>query len=682
MYGCGRSHHTRWLVVFAPLFTMSVVSNVFAAERTPQRAETVRLPDLSSYNCAGVDAAAAPGDRHMGQVINGKYFDWHAIYGAVDGKRRLLCISVDKPMAHQLTRDEALAFLTESFAVGRPNPPAANAAPIETPQEPDNVRPMPLPHVKKPTTATPETQQQSTTPELPPRPATKSGDDASAPRAAVETQKSTAESAEPKITGVDERVVVSNTQAFPWNTIGLLSITYPSGGSYRCSGTLVSPYVVLTAGHCLHDKTLGGYVATARFYPGQYQRTLGDGAPIRPYGGKTDVANYNVTQTWTQISGADSYPVTDYKNDFASIQFKTAFTFTSTFMPVIYSSTDTPVTNAGYPGVVQNVSALGLWTDSGADISGNFLRNNHVREFGIDATGGDSGSPFFFVDPETGQRSVVGSLSYSDDLDDDAGGPWYDSWNKGLLSTWIAWTPAATTAGSVAGLHVPNVFSTSWKDIQSHVRFYNGSTTAGTVQVTLADVATGAALATWTSPSIPAGAAPQFYMKTIEDNATPAGFTKPLFYALSIRPTFSGFFQHVVFQIPQQSVQNWSVCDTGAVASPTILPSVNSSSLAAFPGSFGIHNTGTSNITVAIGIFNADTGSRLGTYTSPTIPPNGEILAHSSDMEASAHVTPSATTYRYVLKADSAFTGYLVGYSTNNANGVVTDASTMCTLSP
>ncbi|MES2308914.1 MAG: hypothetical protein V4507_08650, partial [Verrucomicrobiota bacterium] len=49
---------------------------------------------------------------------------------------------------------------------------------------------------------------------------------------------------------------------------------------------------------------------------------------------------------------------------------------------------------------------------------------------------GDSGSPFFYVDPITSQAAMVGTLSYGDDLDDSAGGPWYDSWNKSLLESW------------------------------------------------------------------------------------------------------------------------------------------------------------------------------------------------------------------------------------------------------
>ena len=91
-------------------------------------------------------------------------------------------------------------------------------------------------------------------------------------------------------------------------------------------------YVVLTAGHCIHNSTRGGYVTSARFYPGQYQANLGDTVQ-RPYGSKADVAALQTTDTWTQISGSDSYPVTDYTSDMAAIEFKTPFTFTDTFMP-------------------------------------------------------------------------------------------------------------------------------------------------------------------------------------------------------------------------------------------------------------------------------------------------------------------------------------------------------------
>ena len=65
---CGHSHHKRWPVVLAPLFILSVVHPVCAAE---QRSETVRMPDLSSYDCARVDAAAAPGDPTSADTVLG-----------------------------------------------------------------------------------------------------------------------------------------------------------------------------------------------------------------------------------------------------------------------------------------------------------------------------------------------------------------------------------------------------------------------------------------------------------------------------------------------------------------------------------------------------------------------------------------------------------------------------------
>ena len=150
------------------------------------------------------------------------------------------------------------------------------------------------------------------------------------------------------------------------------------------------------------------------------------------------------TQGWTQISGPDSYPVTDYQNDLAAIEFKTPFTFTGTFMPVLYSAAPpTSVTNGGYPARGQRHTPTGTARspDPPAPRIDTYLRASHVREFAIDASGGDSGSPFFYVDRHQPERPWLGSLSYGDDLNDVAGGPWYDSWNQALLSAWVSWTP-------------------------------------------------------------------------------------------------------------------------------------------------------------------------------------------------------------------------------------------------
>jgi len=462
-------------------------------------------------------------------------------------------------------------------------------------------------------------------------------------------------------------------------------VTYPGNDMYRCSATVVSPYVVLTAGHCVHNKDRGGFITAARVYPGQNQSVVGDGQPIRPYGVKTDISSAQTTAMWTQISGEDSYNVIDYRHDFAAIQFKTPFTFTSTFMPVLYGSTGSPVTNVGYPANVNDDSsktAFGQYAQNGNETSNNFLRNNHVREFAVDATGGNSGGPFFFFDSSTGQRYLVGLLSYGNDLDDEAGGPWYDSWNQSLVSGWVSWTPGAAAAGSVNGLRVASVFSSAQASLFSFLRFYNSGTTAGTVEVTLSDYTTGNILATWMSPSLPGLSARQFPIAEIEDNASTT-FTKPMVYSVSVRPTFTGTFQNVVLRKLDGTISNVSTCDTIA-NSQRMLMNVHSSILQnSYPSAVVIHNTSTTSLNTSFGVYNSMTGQRLGTYTPTAIPANSQRVVTAVEIEANSGVSPTAgAIYQYNIRADSTFTGYLQHLVNNAAAAVIVDMTEGCTLTP
>jgi V8-like Glu-specific endopeptidase len=676
---------------------------VGAQDTTPRKARPnpgplrVQLPDLSAYDCSTVSATPAAEVRHLGQWVKGKFHEWHEIYLTVGGTAKLACIAQVKPEAKQLQLADVKAFLTASAAIGAPN---ANVrmTPTEQPAtaaELKALQSMQAEPLKRrgrtPSAASQTEQQKSTAPELPPVPAQKRMDpDQSSDAAPLENTVKRVRTAEipaddatatPATVGIEDRVVVTSTMAYPWNTIGFLVISYTGGASFRCSGTLVSPYVVLTAGHCVHNNSRGGYVISARFYPGQSQASVTDNVQ-RPYGSKADVSALQTTDTWTQISGNDSYPVTDYKSDIAAIEFKTPFTFTDTFMPVLYSSAAGPVTSAGYPGLFQNTSAYGLYTDSGSDTSGNYLRSNHVRQFAIDASGGDSGSPFFYVDPATGQSSLVGSLSYGDDQNDAAGGPWYDSWNQSLLASWVSWTPSVAVAGSISGLRIGNIFSTAQMSSQSYLRFYNSGTTAGTVAVTLANPDTGDALANWTSPSIPAGSSLQFFIKEIEDNASQT-FAKPPFYSLSIRPTFAGYMQHALWQVADNSLSNLTNCDTTTVTDAKVLMGVHSSLLAqGYPSTVVVYNTGVAAVNISLGIYDARNGNRIGTYSTGTLQPNAQKRTTVSAMETAASLSPQPGMYHYVVKADTNFTGYLQHVVNNTSDNVVTDLTGVCRLAP
>jgi V8-like Glu-specific endopeptidase len=652
-----------------------------------------RLPDLSGYDCAKVAATTPAEVIHKGQVIGGKYHEWHELYLEAQSARKLACISLIAPRAEQLSAAAVKDFLSASLGVGAPPASAkarAQAEDVQQIDEPDNVRPEPLRRAK-PEEATKNAPERGAEagPEAPPLPASKEADPAAAvapiKRERPSILRPSFDLEAPAAVGVDDRQRVANTRTSPWNAIGYLSVTYPNGQSFRCTGTLISPYVVLTAGHCLHNKNRGGYASQVRFYPAQYQNQVGDNQPIRPYG-KSDFAFIRVTETWTQMSDQDSYPVTDYRHDFAAVQFQTPFTFTDTFMPVIYGSNINPVTASGYPGVVQGITNYTQWTDDGGDTSASYMRTSHVKQYAIDGSGGNSGGPFFATDPATGQNSLVGSLSYADETDDRAGGPWYDSWNRTLLTSWMSWSPAAAAVGTVGGLRVPGVFSSNHPTLFSYLRFYNGGNAPGTVEVTVADGNTGQPLATWTSSNIAPSAMLQVGMRAIESQLPTLPANKPDFYTLSIRPTFTGFFQHAMHEPFTKALTNITSCDTGAAAQTSLVMGVHSTRIEGYPSSVVVHNTSANAMSVSLGIYDARNGNLLGTYQTGTIPANGQKVITAATLQANS--SPSwqpneLDMAHYIVKPlSSFFTGYLQHLVHNQAGDTVADVSTLCRLSP
>jgi len=670
----------------ALLFTVAFAGAPAGAQTSPS--PTPRLPELSSYDCAAATQDAAARTRHIGQVVDGIYNEWHEIYSAAGGQQRLVCLSVVRPAARQLTRAEAEAFLTSSLAVGAPTDAGrTQSVPQATEAPPQgNVQPEPLKRLKPstpPANGAPNgAEQKSSAPELPPIPAAKHynapGPAPLPPPAALKERSSGAVDdsfASPQTVGVDDREPITTTQVYPWNTLAYVEVNYPTGGTYRCSGTVVSPYVVLTAGHCVHNQERGGYVSGVRVYPGQGQNGF------RPYGSKTDWFAVQTTEQWEQISGEDTYFISQYRHDLGAIEFRTPFTHTATFMPVIYNDTGSPVTNAGYPAEVNNTSTFALYADTGPETSRsiNQYRGSHVREFALDASGGNSGGPFIYTDPNTDQRYLVGLLSYGEELDDQSGGPWYDSWNRSLISSWISWTPTAA-AGTTNGLRAASVFGSIQPNFLSFLRFYNGGLTAGTVEVTLADYDTGTVLGTWTSPSLPARSSRQFSIETLENEANLV-FPKSMIYAISVRPTFTGAFQNVLWRRQESTMSNISTCDTQGTDQMTLM-NVHSTLLqGGYPAGVVVHNTGASAVNVSLGVYDSATGQRLGTFLSGPIPGNGQKMFSMQAIESGATLG-TISAYHYNLRADVTFTGYLQHLMNNVAAGITVDMTANCRLAP
>lgn len=227
--------------------------------------------------------------------------------------------------------------------------------------------------------------------------------------------------------------------------------------------------------------------------------------------------------------------------------------------------------------------------------------------------------------------------------------------------------------------------------VESYFRFHNSGTTVGTVTLTLANLTTGASLATWTSAPIPVNASMQVGIRDIESQATsvnPPLFAKQSKYLVIISANSgitAGAVNHVVFNWANKSLSNFSTCTAGVGAQAAgQLANVHSTAYDLWPAYVGITNTASTSTTLGLDIHNARTGDKLGTYTTVLAPGTNAMIA-VSDIEAGAGITPDGPTgdtdvARYNIKAQAGFNGSLQYMIYNKNAGVVTDLTAACTL--
>jgi V8-like Glu-specific endopeptidase len=99
------------------------------------------------------------------------------------------------------------------------------------------------------------------------------------------------------IIGTDDRTRVNATDQYPWRCICSLLITAQNGSSWIGTGWLVSPRVLLTAGHCVYMVDEGGWASQIEVIPGR-------NADARPFGSVVARDLRSVTG-WTQDNDSD-----------------------------------------------------------------------------------------------------------------------------------------------------------------------------------------------------------------------------------------------------------------------------------------------------------------------------------------------------------------------------------------
>jgi V8-like Glu-specific endopeptidase len=660
----------------------------FLCLSAPAFAQLADIPGATytsgALDFAGYDCSATGGDldrAHAGQVIGGTYREWIAVSKIADGKRAVRCVSEVAPASRQLSRLDAQLLLAASLQ-GAPAPASTTerAASTGTPDFGADAgvatKGSLLGEFHDPKSYAVLDGGFGTT---------SAGNPTSERAAAAEAEDASLQipRERPAAIGTDERNKVGTTDASPWNTIGQLVVTWRDGTQSICTGTMISPYAVLTAGQCAHNRRKGGFAAKTSFAPGQSQETvLGEIKQAVP----ARFADYvETTSRWTQISGDETILINDARYDYAVYYFATQWTHTAAMMPLLFDSTQVAVGNhAGYPVSIGGAKGINqaMYFHSGLETgrSSALLRGIQVREYALDASTGSIGGPIWTYDGTT--RNFVGIVSYGGD--DYAGGVWFGGENKALISAWAAWVPGkGAPQNAQPALHAPLTFPSSTTFASSLYRFYNPGLVPGTVTVTFANGTTGEKLGTWTSPPLPPHSSKQFMVRDMENAASPpidaSGKDN---YTATISSDFQGFVQTVIWNQTGVSLTNSSGCSNGVSDDVSNLINVHTTNITQYPSVIFIHNLSTKAADAVIGVYDARKGNRLGGIVVPAIAPNAAATFGAADIERVLNYTPYLEHDHYNLVIENDFYGYGQHVVYNNGAGLVINMTAKCSMRP
>lgn len=192
------------------------------------------------------------------------------------------------------------------------------------------------------------------------------------------------------VIGTDERVEITATDLYPWRCICSLRIRAADGRSFIGTGWLISPRVLLTAGHCVYMHDAGGWADEIEVIPGRQ----GSNEPF----GSAICTQMSSTHGWVTDN--------DTNSDYGVIMLPENKRFGDDLGWIGYANRatgdleNTVVNLSGYPG---DKPAGTQWFDNKQLIS----VTNEKLFYEIDTFGGQSGAPVWQYMPD-GTRYGVG----------------------------------------------------------------------------------------------------------------------------------------------------------------------------------------------------------------------------------------------------------------------------------
>jgi len=383
---------------------------------------------IDACECPGDLAALSP-DRGVAQWIENTFYEWDEYLVGGDDGSECVCIVMSRPESSVLTASEASTLLSSSMLWIRESLPDPDKMEVVDHDDPSLRGQAQLPYI---------------------------GDDGIVSR--IYEAPSTRE-----YPSNDDRERVTNTTAYPWNTVAYMQSNFPAANGYPALSTrgtafVVGPYSALTCGHNIYDLNGSRWASSTFIAPGQRQDFTA-GAVSRPYG-----VSYP-GQVWTLSNYINSSPTSSFqfRYDIGAVTFETTFSSGSTYMPVQfnYSPRSGDILNtSGYPATVRGLGSSAQWLSSGRIWSSdqwNFLHSIFISP-------GNSGGPTFaYYGGDTFRIvGVAVATGPSETLSTR-----FAPWNQSIVTEWISHNPNQPAPTDPIDVEIPFIFPNRLLDIDS-----------------------------------------------------------------------------------------------------------------------------------------------------------------------------------------------------------------------